>query len=500
MIYHKIPPPYINHLRMLIMKIFKTSLALAVSATLLMGCNEETVNNYLPAEPTNPPAPVPTPTPVDREGRIAVFNLSFDRYTYEDLVAEMKLTKIQQDELIAGWKNGSLSEEDNATALKVIQIRNVAAIIQTERPAALMMAEFNNDGTGTNNDALIGFRLNYLAVPQNSNSIDNDGAKLEPIAFNYFANYGTNTGLLNEFNFDLDNNGIPGQLPGDAWGFGNYHGQYAFALMSQYEIDHANTRTFQKFKWKDLDGSEMPTITICDDPSKIPDGMNCGDDWYTAAEWNEVRLSSKNHVDAPIIVPKADGTTETIHLLMSHPTPPIFDTGKNRVQNADEINFWVQYITGTFSTVFTDDSGNTGSLAADAKFVVLGDLNADPVKGDGDLSAINALMDHDDVNRLATFGPLAPASNGGPECLALGECRASNWDTPYPNLVTSTSGLRLDHVIPSAKLTISETGVFWPATFENGRLLVNDERVGNYGNGKDISSDHRLVWIKAEIN
>ena len=64
------------------------------------------------------------------------------------------------------------------TALKVIQIRNVAAIIQTERPEVIMMAEFNNDGTAENNDAIIGFRLNYLAVSQNSNSFDQDGTQL----------------------------------------------------------------------------------------------------------------------------------------------------------------------------------------------------------------------------------------------------------------------------------------------------------------------------------
>ena len=183
---------------------------------------------------------------------------------------------------------------------------------------------------------------------------------------------------------------------------------------------------------------------------------------------------------------------------MSHPTPPIFDTGKNKVQNADEVNFWVDYIEG--KNYMYDDKGVTGGLADDAKFVVMGDLNADPLKGDGDLTAINALMDHDKVNRLATFGPLAPASLGGPECLALGECKEANWDTPNPGQVTSTSGLRLDHVVPSENLTISDSGVYWPATFEDGRLLMNDERVGDYGNGKDISSDHRMVWIKAEIH
>ncbi|MEZ8104640.1 MULTISPECIES: endonuclease/exonuclease/phosphatase family protein [Vibrio] len=483
------------------MKLLKTTAALAITVALLAGCNdEETVNNYLPETPV-----APAPAPVDSEGRIAAFNLSFDRYTYEDLVAEMKLTTIEQTALVDGWKAGTLSDEDNATALKVIQIRNVAAIIQTERPAVIMMSEFNNDGTGTNNDALTGFRLNYLAVPQNSNSIDQDGTVLKPISFQYFANFATNTGKLSGYDLNRDGKVATDADKGsytyanDSWGFGQYHGQYAFALMSQYEIDKDNIRTFQSFKWKDMPGETNPTITDCDGDPAIPAGMACGDKWYTDAAWAEKPMSSKNHVDAPIIITKEDGTEEKIHLLLSHPTPPIFDklTTNNKMLNRAEIDFWVDYVGGNANYIY-DDKGVTGGLESGAHFIVMGDLNADPLKGDGDLTAINALMDHDKVNRLATFGPLAPASLGGPECLALGECKEANWDTPNPDQVTSTSGLRLDHVIPSANLNITESGVHWPATFESGRLLVNDERVGN-GNSKAISSDHRLVWIKAEL-
>lgn len=477
------------------MKILKSTLALAISATMLVGCNDETTtNNYLPETPETPA----------QEVRIASFNLSFDRYTYEDLVAEMKLTTVEQTTLVDGWKADTLSDEDKATALKVIQIRNVAAIIQTEKPAVIMMSEFNNDGIGTNNDALIAFRLNYLAVPQNSNSIDQDGTVLEPIAFQYFANYSTNTGKLS--GYDLNNDGTVSTqadegsfgYANDSWGFGEYHGKYAFALLSQYEIDHENTRTFQNFKWKDMPGEINPVIVDCNN-----NGLTCGDEWYSDAAWENYPLSSKNHVDTPILIPQQDGSTETVHLLMSHPTPPIFNNAAmhNTIHNRAEINFWVDYVAGGEQAAYIyDDKGTTGALAADAKFVVMGDLNADPLKGDGDLTAINALMDHDKVNRLTTFGSLAPASLGGSECLALGECKAANWDTPNPDQVTSTSGLRLDHVVPSVNLTITETGVYWPATFESGRLLVNDERVGNYGNSKDISSDHRMVWIEAEIN
>ncbi|WP_144213557.1 endonuclease/exonuclease/phosphatase family protein [Shewanella donghaensis] len=470
------------------MKVLKTAAAIAVSVALLTGCNDET-NNYYPEEPT----------PETTNVKIGTYNLSFDRSSYAALVEEMRITAADQDALMEKWFSGTLTDDEKAVAEKIIQIRNVAAIIQTERPAVLLMAEFNNDGTGEDNEAIQGFRLNYLSVPQNALGSTSDEVELlEPIQFGYTENFATNTGLLSEF--DLDRNGTIA-LPGDAWGFGFYHGQYAFGLLSQYPIDTANIRTFQDFKWKDMPGEANPVINNCEDENNpIPEGMTCGDEWYSAEAWAEKPLSSKNHVDAPIIIPTANGD-KVVHLLLSHPTPPIFDTitENNKLLNRAEIKFWDDYISGNGSYIY-DDAGIKGGIKADSSFVILGDLNADPESGDGYLDTIKDLMYNDQVNQLATHGVYAPSSLGGPECLATGECRAENWGTTYPDVVTSTSGLRLDHVIPSHDLNITDSGVFWPATFEDGRLMMNDDRVGSWGGGgKSVSSDHRLVWVNVEL-
>ena len=79
------------------------------------------------------------------------------------------------------------------TAEKVIQIRNVAAIIQKNRPDVLLMAEYNNDGVGENKTALEGFQNNYLSIAQ---SLDGAGGvpNLEPIEYPYAESYPTNTG------------------------------------------------------------------------------------------------------------------------------------------------------------------------------------------------------------------------------------------------------------------------------------------------------------------
>ncbi|WP_298942832.1 endonuclease/exonuclease/phosphatase family protein [uncultured Psychromonas sp.] len=457
------------------MELLKTAAAAAISVALLAGCNDD------------------SNTTTSTDVRVATYNLSFDRNSYEDLVEEMQITKAEQDALMTKWFAGELTDEELATTEKVIQIKNVAAIIQTERPAVLMMGEFNNDGLGENEEAIEGFKNNYLAVSQNGlGATSSEEDLLAPISFDYAESFSTNTGLLSEF--DLDRSGTVA-LPGDAWGFGFYHGQYAFGLLSQYPIDTDNIRTFQTFKWKDMSGESNPTITNCDDENNpIPEGLACGDEWYTEAAWAAKPLSSKNHVDAPIIIPTASGD-KTIHLLLSHPTPPVFDTvtENNKLLNSAEIKFWDDYISN--ADYIYDDQGIIGGLADDASFIIMGDLNADPENGDGYLESIQNLLSHQRVNTEATTGTYVPTSVGATECVDTGDCN----ENTYPERITSTFSLRVDHIIPSTELSVIGSGVFWPASYEDGRLLVNDERVGNYGDGKDLSSDHRLVWIDVAL-
>lgn len=454
------------------MKYIKTPLAFLIGAALLTGCNDNT--EYVDVQP--------------KEVKIATYNLSFDRNTFEDLIAEMQVEPAKQTELVTAYLDGTITDEDKTMAEKVIQIRNVAAIIQKNRPDVLMMAEFNNDGTGEDKVALEGFQKNYLSIAQSLEGAGGE-ANLEPIEYPYAESYSTNTGLNSDL--DLDNNGTSGQLPGDAWGFGFYHGQYAFALMSKYKIDTENTRTFQEFKWKDMEGAKIPTITICDGSQRMPEGMACGDDWYTAEEWDVVRLSSKNHVDVPIIIPTKKGD-EVVHLLMSHPTPPVFDPGKNKAQNGEEVEFWHHYVQG--KEYFYDDAGNKGGLTKGAKFVLMGDQNLDPLDGDGFSEIMQAFHNDPLVNQDVMNGELYPTSYGAAE-----HAVDKNSTHPIPNRITSTFGLGVDYAIPSANLNVTDSGVYWSASYEEGRKLFNDARIGKYGNGKDVSSDHRMIWIKAQF-
>ncbi|MGL5587803.1 MAG: endonuclease/exonuclease/phosphatase family protein, partial [Aeromonas veronii] len=350
----------------------KTLLAAAISLGMLAGCNSD--NDSKAADPMV---------------RFATFNLSFDRTAAGMLTGELALTRTEQDALLARLAEGSLSGATETKAKNVQQIRNVAEIIQRTRPDVFLLNEFDNDGKGESTADLKAFNDNYLAHAQH--------AEVTAISYPVMQNFATNTGLMSGYDLNLD--GKVNSGPDDAWGFGNYHGQYAFAVMSKYPIDTKQIRTFQNFKWKDMPGEQNPIIDDCNNPKvKIPASRQCGDAWYSDAAWQQYPLSSKNHADVPVRI-KTEKGEEVIHFLISHPTPPIFaNAARHTVKhNRAEIAFWNDYVKGL--NYMTDDKGTKGGLAKNAKFVIAGDLNADPLTGDGDLTAIQDLLNNPLMNQ-----------------------------------------------------------------------------------------------------
>jgi predicted extracellular nuclease len=368
--------------------------------------------------------------------RFATFNASLNRFNAGDLATELSVP-------------GSA------------QPATIAEIIQRNRPDVVLINEFDYDADGV---AAEGFQDNYLAVPQNGAS---------PIVYPYRYVAPSNTGVPS--GFDLDNFGGVGG-PNDAFGFGFFEGQYAFVVYSMYPIDFGKIRTFQNFLWKDMPGALLPEY---DD----------GTPWFTDEELDVVRLSSKNHVDVPI---RVDG--DTIHFLVSHPTPPVFDGDEDRngKRNYDEIRFWADYVNGGKTAEYIyDDAGMTGGLNGQTKFVIAGDLNSDPLDGDSIPGSAQQLLDHPNVNDSMT-----PSSLGGPEQAALqGGINDDHLGDPAfdtADFADWTPGnLRADYVLPRNNMTIAASGVFWPE--ESNPLFP---LVGTF---PFPSSDHRLVWIDIDM-
>jgi hypothetical protein len=364
--------------------------------------------------------------------RFQTFNASLNRTTAGRLVTD-------------------LSTPDDA------QARTVAEIVQRTRPDVLLLNEFDYE---PGNRAIDLFRDNYLEVSQG-------GAK--PIEYRYAFVAPSNTGLAS--GFDLDDNGTVGG-GNDAYGFGDFEGQYGMAVLSRYPIDLGAVRTFQQFRWADMPGNLMPT------------------DFYSPAEQRVLRLSSKSHWDVPIEVGR-----ETVHLLASHPTPPTFDgpEDRNGRRNHDEIRFWADYVSGGRDASYVyDDDGRRGGLERGASFVIAGDQNADPLDGDSVDAAIDQLLEHraiHDPRPTSVGGPEAAARQGGANTSHESDPR---YDTADFNDNPAPGNLRADYVLPSRRgLTVRDAGVFWPVPSDPLSRLT--------GEFPFPSSDHRAVWVDVRV-
>jgi endonuclease/exonuclease/phosphatase family metal-dependent hydrolase len=392
-------------------------------------------------------------------------------------VATFNLEDVRSSDLVDGSnpRLKRLAEVIQRIRPNVILLNEIAFDPETATPAADGTGGASAGGgkpAGSNGQRFAEF---YLAVAQAP-----DVAPLRMRAFMA----PVNTGLFS--GFDLDNDGTvtstyptprpsgpdgsPAPLPpaeqaaaraygGDCWGFGTFPGQYGMALLvdERLTIDLKDVRTFQMFPWSFLEGAITP---------KNPDGT----EFYSTEEFEQFRLSSKSHWDVPVILPNG----AKVHFLCSHPTPPAFDgpEQRNKRRNHDEIRFWRDYIEN--SSALVDDAGIAGGLAtrADGRveidpipFVVLGDLNADPEKGNSFRNPMKTfLLGNRHVN--ADLTPSSPIEIAGL--------------TPSD---TARFKLRVDYVLPSKLIRVREAGVWRQKP--SGAV--------------EFPSDHFPVWMEIEV-
>ncbi|HSC92785.1 MAG TPA: endonuclease/exonuclease/phosphatase family protein [Gaiellaceae bacterium] len=381
--------------------------------------------------------------------RFATFNASLNRSTEGQLVA-------------------NLAAPDAGTVFQA-QAKNVAEVIQRERPDVLLINEFDYAPA-----ALDLFRENFLEVSQN-------GAA--PIHYPYAFIAPSNTGIAT--GKDLNNNGVVVTTPGapgygdDAFGFGAFPGQFGLAVLSRYPIDPLGVRTFQLVRWKDMPGNLIPQP------------------FYSPDEVEILRLSSKSHWDLPI---RIEG--KTVHFLVSHPTPPVFDgpEDRNGRRNFDEIRFWADYITPGDGEYIYDDAGRFGGLKPGELFVIAGDQNSDPLDGDSIPGAAQQLIEHPLVNAKVT-----PRSDGAVEATALqGGANLTHRSDPQYDTAdfadTAPGNLRADYVLPRKTLQIRGSGVFWPLQADPLFRLTGVFNFALWGPvGGFPTSDHRSVWVDVSV-
>ncbi len=330
------------------------------------------------------------------------------------------------------------------------QAQMVAHVIQHVRPDVLLLNEFDYDATG---QAVQLFQTNFLSQPQTFTATGTTA----PIDYPYVYCAESNTGLPS--GHDYSNDGTVGGPLGteayadDCYGFGEYPGQYAMVVLSKYPLATEDARTFQTFKWKDMPENLRPPWPENEEE----------DSWYSNEEWETFRLSSKSHWDVPVQV-----GDETIHVLACHPTPPVFDepgARENARRNHDEIRFWADYVTAGQGDYIYDDRGATGALPPGEKFVVMGDLNAEPGGGSNWPGTMDGLLENPRVNT-----DLVPT-----------------WEGTINGDSTDTGFGRVDYVLPSADMDMIAAGVAadWYRT--------------PWGAMYNGASDHYMVWADVAV-
>jgi hypothetical protein len=151
---------------------------------------------------------------------------------------------------------------------------------------------------------------------------------------------------------DLDGNGRSDEAR-DAIGYGRFPGANGMAILSRLPI--AESRDFNAFLWRDLPGTLMPP----DQPATLP-------------------LSTTGHHDTTITTP-----TGPLHLLTWHASTPALDgpEDRNGRRNHDETAFWLALLNRALPFP-----------PPPAPFVLIGQANLDPAKGEGRHAILQTLL------------------------------------------------------------------------------------------------------------
>lgn len=251
-------------------------------------------------------------------------------------------------------------------------------------------------------------------------ALDALAARLKSNGLNYPYRFAgpPNAGLMTDLDLDGDDR-FGG--PGDAQGFGRFFGRGAMAVLSRFPILQSEVQDYSTLLWRDLPEALLPGTQ--ENPFPDPDALAIQ------------RLSSNGHWVLPIAHP----TLGPVHILTYHAAPPVFDgpEDRNGRRNHDETMFWLHYLDGHFGP------------PPKARFVLVGDANLDPNKGDGRSIAIRRVL------------------------------RDPRLQDPLPGQATvnwpQTGPMRVDYALPSADWTIMDAGITAP---------------------NPDASRHQLVWVE----
>ena len=305
------------------------------------------------------------------------------------------------------------------------QIIAAQSVIAENDPDILLLVGFDYD-------------LHLIALSAFADQLEQLGAPY-PHRFARRPNSGRPSGL------DLDGDGRLGGAR-DAQGYGRFSGHGGMAILSRYPITETGIQDFTDLLWQELPGAHLADLE-----AEVEAGRT-------------QRLSSINHWAVPV---KIDGLG-LVELLTIGATPPVFDGPEDRIgyRNRDELRLWHLYLNGGLDQ------------QPHAPVVLLGKFNVDPFDGDGRSEGIAGLLSDPHLQDPQ------PSSEGAREAADQTHQGPSALDTaafdPAPE---GPGNLRVDYVLPDAKLTVAGAGVVWPPS--------GDPRAADI----ERAARHRLVWV-----
>jgi len=242
-------------------------------------------------------------------------------------------------------------------------------------------------------------------------------------------------------------------------GWGEFRGRYNTAVLSRFPILTDQVRVVYDFSWADLPDNnlaKMKAATGEEPPAGFP-------------------LFEKGIIVVPVQVGE-----QVIHMVLMHPVSTAFEA-INPYRNDDELRGLSLFLDGKLPGV--------EPLPEGARFVVVGDLNADP-DGDGDGSvpgSIEQVVDHPAVTKFFPAGAGTGGKNAQFDTFLSGCGRDDGTTVADP---TTKSQWQFDYVLPSKTLGEPIGGeVFFP-DFMTARA---DFDLACHG------SDHRFVYEDVQL-
>lgn len=227
----------------------------------------------------------------------------------------------------------------------------------------------------------------------------------------------------------------------DLRGWGEFPGRHNTAILSRFPIITEGVRIIHDFKWEDLPDHH---IAEAEAASKTEYGTDT-----TVPEGFPLFEKSLN------IVPLDLGSGETLYLVLLHTVAPGWDA-INAFRNYDELRGLTLFLRGELPGV--------EPLPEGAKFIVMGDLNADKDDESGAGNLDHAIKQITDLETVRTYYPAGAGTKGtdGKYNSYASQCGIGK-DNFNPTNVANMWQMQLDYILPSTSLGApTEGAVFWP--------------------------------------